>query len=133
MDDISGFVFTRLDGRLKHQTRKVNLVIGSMVTLRASEDGGERAAKCFVNRVIFEVVAFATLVELVFAGVEDCVEIFCSILLPSAPKILRQNYNVASQFLWVKVSQKLPELPLAIFITSEIDLFVDFRVLYLAS
>lgn len=62
------------------------------MTLWAREDGGERTAKGFINRIIPEGIACEAFVELVLGGVKDCVKVLRSIFLLGGLKIVRQNY-----------------------------------------
>lgn len=99
VDDIRGFIVPLSDRGVEHQAGKVNLVVGSVMTLWAREDGGEGTAESFVYRVVLQSIACEAFIELVFGGVKNRVKVFSSVFLFGGLKIIRQNYNTSQSYI----------------------------------
>lgn len=93
VDEVSGFVVTWHNCGMEHQAREVDFIVRSVMALWTREDGGERTAEGFINRIISEGIACEAFVELVLGGVKDRMKVLCSIFLLGGLEIIRQNYS----------------------------------------
>lgn len=93
VDEVSGFVIAWCNCGMEHQAWEVDFIVRSVMALWAREDGGERAAEGFINRIISEGITCEAFVELVLGSVKDRMKVLRSIFLLGCLEIIRQNYN----------------------------------------